>query len=53
MIAGRIRHTAAFTLAYAEGSAGERDFLEAADRLAAVPGAEAFELLAEVSPKNG
>jgi len=53
MIAGRIRHTVAFTLAHAEGSAGERDFLEAAERLAAVPGVEAFELLAEVSPKNG
>ena len=36
MIAGRIRHTVAFTLAHAEGSAGERDFLEAAERLAAV-----------------
>ena len=53
MIAGRIRHTVAFTLAHAEGSAGERDFLEAAERLAAVPCVEAFELLAEVSPKNG
>ena len=30
----------------------ERDFLEAAGRLAAIPGVEAFELLAEVSPKN-
>jgi stress responsive alpha/beta barrel protein len=53
MIAGRIRHTVAFTLAHAEGSAGERDFLDAAERLAAVPGVEAFELLAEISPKNG
>jgi hypothetical protein len=53
MIAGRIRHTVAFTLAHAEGSAEEQDFLEAAERLAAVPGVEAFELLAEVSPKNG
>src|SRR5256885_8193519 len=53
MIAGRIRHTVAFTLAHAEGSAGERDFLEAAERLAALPGVEAFELLREVSPKNG
>ncbi|MDP9304291.1 MAG: Dabb family protein [Actinomycetota bacterium] len=52
MIAGRIRHTVAFTLAHAEGSADERGFLEAAERLAAVPGVEAFELLAEVSPKN-
>src|SRR5881296_488685 len=53
MIAGRIRHTVAFTLAHAEGSAGELDFLHAAERLAAVPGVQAFELLAEISPKNG
>jgi hypothetical protein len=51
--ARRIRHTVAFTLAHPEGSAGERDFLAAAERLSAVPGVEAFELLAEVSPKNG
>ena len=53
MIAGRIRHTVAFTLSHPEGSAEEQDFLEAAARLAAIPGVEAFELLAEVSPKNG
>jgi hypothetical protein len=53
MNAGRIRHTVAFTLAHPEGSAAERDFLEAAERLAAIPGVEAFELIAEVSPKNG
>ena len=52
MIAGRIRHTVSFTLAHPEGSAEERDFLEAAERLASVPGVEMFELLAEVSPKN-
>jgi quinol monooxygenase YgiN len=52
MIAGRIRHTVAFTLAHAEGSAAEQDFLEAAERLAAIPGVEAFELFDEVSPKN-
>jgi quinol monooxygenase YgiN len=52
MDAKRIRHTVAFTLVHDEGSAGEHDFLEAAERLAAVPGVEAFELLAEVSPKN-
>jgi hypothetical protein len=50
---GRIRHTVAFTLAHPEGSAAEQDFLEAAERLALIPGVEAFELLAEVSPKNG
>jgi len=49
----RIRHTVAFTLAHPEGSGAERDFLEAAERLALIPGVEAFELLAEVSPKNG
>ena len=53
MIAGRIRHTVTFTLAHPEGSAAERDFLEAAERLGALPGVETFELLAEVSPKNG
>jgi hypothetical protein len=53
VIAGRIRHTVAFTLAHPAGSSGERDFLEAAERLALIPGVEAFELLAEVSPKNG
>jgi stress responsive alpha/beta barrel protein len=53
VIAGRIRHTVAFTLAHHEGSAEERDFLEAAERLGAIPGVEAFELLSEVSPKNG
>jgi Stress responsive A/B Barrel Domain len=52
MRAGSIRHTVAFSLVHPEGSAAERDFLEAAERLAAVPGVEAFELLAEVSPKN-
>ena len=53
MDATRIRHTVAFSLVHGEGSAGERDFLEAAGRLATIPGVEAFELLAEVSPKNG
>ena len=52
MVNGRIRHTVAFTLSHPAGSDAERDFLEAAERLAAIPGVEAFELLAEVSPKN-
>ena len=52
MDAQRIRHTVAFTLVHPNGSGEERDFLEAAERLAAIPGVEAFELLAEVSPKN-
>ena len=53
MVADRIRHTVAFTLVHEEGSAEERDFLRAAAHLATIPGVEAFELLAEVSPKNG
>ncbi len=52
MVAERIRHTVAFTLVHPSGSDGERDFLEAAERLASIPGVETFELLAEVSPKN-
>src|ERR1700690_4125286 len=53
MIEGRIRHTVAFTLAHPAGSVGEQEFLAAAERLAAIPGVEAVELLPEVSPKNG
>lgn len=49
----RIRHTVAFALVHPEGSAGERDFLDAVEGLANVPGVEEFELLSEVSPKNG
>ncbi len=49
----RIRHTVAFALVHPEGSADEREFVEAAERLADIPGVEAFELLAEVSAKNG
>jgi hypothetical protein len=50
---GRIRHTVAFALAHEAGSEAERSFLDAAGQLAAIPGVEAFELLDEVSPKNG
>jgi hypothetical protein len=53
MLGERIRHTVAFTLVHAEGSPEVEAFLEAAERLSAIPGVEAFELLAEVSPKNG
>lgn len=52
MVHDRIRHTVAFTLTHPAGSEAESDFLQAAERLAATPGVEAFELLAEVSPKN-
>ena len=53
MVANRVRHTVAFTLVHEDGSPDESDFLEAAEHLATIPGVEAFELLAEVSPKNG
>ena len=52
MQSGRLRHTVSFTLAHPAGSAQERDFLDAARGLEAIPGVEAFEVLAEVSPKN-
>ena len=53
MNVGRIRHTVTFSLIHAEGSAEEREFLDAARRLAIVPGVEAFEVLAQVGEKNG
>ena len=53
MVGQRIRHTVTFSLVHPEGSAEEREFVEAAERLADIPGVEAFELLAEVSAKNG
>jgi hypothetical protein len=48
----RIRHTVVFDLHHAAASPEEADFLAAAERLAAIPGVEAFEVLREVSPKN-
>ena len=50
---GRIRHTVVLTPRHAAGSPEEADFLAAAAGLAAIPGVEAFEILREVSPKNG
>ncbi len=49
----RIRHTVSLDLRHEPGSAEEADFLEAAGRLAEIPGVEAFEVVREVSPKNG
>jgi len=51
---GRIRHTVSFALAHPPGSAEEASFLADAARLAEViGGVEAFEVLREVSAKNG
>ncbi len=49
----RIRHTVVFSLRHPAGSQEEAEFLSAAGRLAAIPGVEAFQVLREVSPKNG
>jgi hypothetical protein len=49
----RIRHSVAFALDHPEGSAAEATFLDALRALATIPGVEAFEVVAEVSPKNG
>jgi stress responsive alpha/beta barrel protein len=50
---GRIRHTVSFSLRHPTGSDAERDFLAAAAVLCEIPGVEAFDILSEVSPKNG
>ncbi len=49
----RIRHVVAFTLSHEVGSAEEQSFLQALGALAGIQGVEAFEVLMEVSPKNG
>jgi hypothetical protein len=50
--ASMIRHTVVFRLRHAPGSAEERDFLDAAQRLARISGVERFERLRQVSAKN-
>jgi hypothetical protein len=47
-----IRHTVAFKLKHAPGSAPERDFLEAARKLAAIPTVKNFEALRQTGKKN-
>lgn len=47
-----IRHTVAFRLRHAAGSAEELAFLQAAEELTSIPGVEQFEQLRQVSPKN-
>jgi LAS superfamily LD-carboxypeptidase LdcB len=47
-----IRHTVVFNLKHAAGSAAEKDFLDAADVLADIPGVQKFEKLRQVSKKN-
>jgi hypothetical protein len=49
----RIRHGVAFTLTHPRGSDAERGFLAALSALRSIAGVEAFEVLEEVSPKNG
>jgi Stress responsive A/B Barrel Domain len=53
MAPGRIRHTVSFRLRHPAGSDAEREFIDAAEQLSQIPGVEAFEILEEVSPKNG
>jgi hypothetical protein len=49
----RIRHNVAFTLRHDDDSPEAASFLEALASLAAIDGVEEFQMLAEVSPKNG
>jgi Stress responsive A/B Barrel Domain len=48
-----IRHTVAFKLKHAKGSALEASFLKAAQVLTTIPTVREFEWLRQVSPKNG
>jgi hypothetical protein len=47
-----IRHTVVFKLKHESGSAQEKAFLDAAKKLAAIPGVEKFECLKQISKKN-
>ena len=47
-----IRHTVAFKLKHPAGSPSERDFLQAAQRLATLPGIKNFECLRQTGKKN-
>ena len=47
-----IRHTVIFRLKHGRGSQQERDFLERAQELAAIPTVKKFEVLRQVSSKN-
>jgi LAS superfamily LD-carboxypeptidase LdcB len=47
-----IAHLVVFTLKHVAGSAAEKDFLDAADVLADIPGVESFEKLRQVSRKT-
>jgi len=47
-----IRHTVAFSLKHASGSAAERDFLQAACELVKIEGVQKFECLRQTSLKN-
>ncbi len=49
----RIRHSVVFRLAHPEGSGPEREFLAAIAALARIEGVQEFELMREISPKNG
>src|SRR5215204_7794383 len=48
----RIRHNVILKLKHPKGSSKEREFFEAAKKLAAIPGVEKFECLKQVSKKN-
>ncbi|MBL8789702.1 MAG: Dabb family protein [Rhizobiales bacterium] len=47
-----IRHAAIFRLKHPHGSAEEKSFLAALDRLRQIPGVGSFEIGRETSPKN-
>jgi hypothetical protein len=48
----RIRHTVIFTFKHSKSPKEVQEFLEAARKLAVIPGVEKFECLKQISPKN-
>jgi hypothetical protein len=48
----KIRHTVVFSLNHEKGSADEKAFFAALDKLAAIPGVENFKYWKEISRKN-
>ena len=47
-----VRHTVIFTFKQNIDSNGQKDFFDAAQKLAAIPGVKKFELLKQTSKKN-
>ena len=52
MPSNSIRHTVVFRLKHAKDSSEEKSFLNAAMKLASIPGVEKLQCLRQISPRN-